>query len=136
MPSLNITSECFELDLRTLKPGTRFFDAESRSHYADERTTETFMDINGNQWYLNDKPVRVWTIREYEVRGSAADFITLADDAPAELVEGVQKWADCDFYVRDVETGEDVEMYCKRDACSLELEPLQKAVEEANKDVS
>lgn len=132
----DITSEDFYLDLHDLKPGTRFFDATYKHYIPSERYMDTFIDDDGNEWYRKDKPERVWTIKEYEVRGPAVSFVTLADDAPAELVEAVRKWVDYEFYVRDVETGEDVEMYYERDACSLEIEPLQKAVEEANKDHS
>ena len=128
--------ENFTLDLTELKPGTRFFDADCVLHLPPERSTDILIDEYGNEWYRKDRPMKEWTVKEYEVRGSVSIFITVADDAPEHVVQEVSNWIEYDFYVRDVETGEDKLMYPQRSSASLELEPLKEAVEVANRDHS
>jgi hypothetical protein len=126
--------ENFKLDLRQLEPGTRFFDAEYVFHDPPERSTDILIDVDGNKWYRKDRHMKMWTVKEYEVRGSASRFITVDDDAPEQVAQEVANWVECDFYVRDVETGEDTLMYPERIGASLELEPLKEAAEVANRD--
>lgn len=133
----NIDSREFNLDLRTLTPGTRFFEASYTTKFPNPRKTEKFVDNNGVEWYRKDAPKRKYTIKEYEFLGASLSFITIAADAPEHLVDDITSCYEDDVYIRDVNTDELLPgAFYSRSYASTDLEELQKAVDEANKDHS
>ncbi len=126
----------FELDLRTLERGTRFFDATNTFNYHDERLKHTFIDEDGNEWYRYDKAVQVWTVVEYEYIGPLNSFFTPDPDTPKQMIEDFADLYASDVYVRNVETGEVLEIFAIRKCASVDKQSITEAVEEANKDHS
>lgn len=126
----------FELDLRTLERGTRFFDATNKFNYPTERPKSTFIDEDGNEWYRYDKVVQVWTVVEYEYLGHLSDFFIPVPNTPNQMIEDFADLYASDVYVRNLETGEVLEIFAIRKCASVDMQSITEAVEEANKDHS
>ena len=126
----------FEFDLRTLERGTRFFDATNVFNYRDERLKLTFIDEDGNEWYRYDKAVQVWTMVEYEYLGHLSDFFIPVPNTPKQMIEDFADLYASDVYVRNVETGEVLEIFAIRKCASVDKQRITEAIEGANKDHS
>lgn len=126
----------FELDLRTLERGTRFFDCTDKFFQPFDRRKHTFIDEDGNEWYRYDNPVQMWTMIEYEYLGPLNSFFNPDPDTPKRMIEDFANLYANDVYVRNVETGNIHEIFAHRNCASVDKQRITEAIEEANKDHS
>lgn len=126
----------FELDLRTLERGTRFFDATNKFHYPFERSKSTFIDEDGNEWYRYDKAVRVWTVVEYEYLGPLNSFFTPVPDTPKKIIDDFDSLCTQEVYVRNVVTGSIYEIFAHRNCASVDKQRITEVIEESSNDHS